>query len=134
MAHPWKKELIRSYIIWSEPLLFDGLLCSTKWTALHSAVNHWASPAAFQHHFFYRSIVHEGVPAPPPFLKQNFLNQPLDPACPLFKIIASQAIFSVPPPFKVFYTVPTTQWQPPPALIQPTNLPWFKQISEGWFY
>ena len=30
--------------------------------------------------------------------------------------------------------LPQTLTQPPPALIWPTNLPWFKQTSKGWFY
>ena len=33
-------------------------------------------------------------------------------------------LFSLPPPFKVFQTVPPTLMQPHPALIQHTNLPY----------
>ena len=66
----------------------------------------------------------------PRFLK----HPPFNPACPLshplrFKVFVSLPLFSSPPPFKVFQTVPS---QPPSALIQPpTNLLWFKQISKG---
>ena len=59
--------------------------------------------------------------------------QPLTQLVPLFKIV-STSLFSVTPTFKVFYRVPPTLTQPPAALIRPTNLPWFKQISKGWFY
>ena len=48
----------------------------------------------------------------------------LDPACPLFKIYISPPLFSVPPTFKVFQTIPLTLTQPPPAPIQHTNLPY----------
>ena len=43
-------------------------------------------------------------------------------ALPLFKIFVSPPLFSVPPSFKVFQTVPPTL-TPPRALIRPTNLP-----------
>ena len=33
-----------------------------------------------------------------------------------------------------YFTVPPTHTQPPPALIRPTNLLWFKQISKELFY
>ena len=64
----------------------------------------------------------------------SFLRHPtLDPACPLFKIFVCPPLFSVPPPFKVFLTVPSTLTQPSSVLIWPTNLSWFKQISKGQF-
>ena len=53
---------------------------------------------------------------------------------PYFKIFVSPPLFSVPPPFKVFQTVPPTFMQIPPPLIWPTNLSWFKQISKGQIY
>ena len=56
---------------------------------------------------------------------------PLEPDCNLFIFLP---LFSVPPTFKVFQTVSPTLMQPPTALIQPTNLSWFKQISKGQFY
>ena len=72
-----------------------------------------------------------GFPPPPPFSKQPLF----DPACPtLFKIFVSALLFSVAPPFKVFQTVPPTLTQPLTALIRPTNLPWFKQISKERLY
>ena len=74
-------------------------------------------------------IVPKGVPT-----TLLIRHPPLDPACPLFKIFVSPSIFSVPSPFKVFYTVSPNLMQPHPALIRPTNLPWFQQISKGWFY
>ena len=60
----------------------------------------------------------------------------LDPACPLpfLKFFLPLPSFLFHPPFKVFLTVPPTLTQFPPALIRPTNLPWFKQISKGRFY
>ena len=76
----------------------------------------------------YIGISRKGVPAPP-FLR----HPPLDPACPLFKISVSPPIFYVPPSFKVFSTVSSTLTQPPPAVIRPTNLSWFKQISKEQF-
>ena len=33
-----------------------------------------------------------------------------------------------------YFTVPPTHTQPPPALIRPTNLLWFKQILKELFY
>ena len=74
--------------------------------------------------------VRKGVSAPSLFLR----HPSLDPACPLFKIFVSPLIFSVPLLFKVFEIVSLTLTQPLPALIRPTNLPWFKQISKGRFY
>ena len=51
-------------------------------------------------------IVHKGVPAPPPLLL--FKAPTLWPSLsPLFKIFISPPLFSVPPPFKVFYSFPT---------------------------
>ena len=47
-----------------------------------------------------------------------------------FKILVSCPLFSVSPLFKVSPTLT----QPPPVLICPTNLSWFKQISKGLFY
>ena len=67
-------------------------------------------------------IVRKGVPIPPPPLTQ------VDP------LLKSLFPLSVPPPFKVFWTVPPTLKQPPTAQIRPTNLSWFKQISKGRFY
>ena len=57
---------------------------------------------------------------------RGFQSPPLGPSCPLslFKIFISPPLFSVPPHFKVFQTVPPTLTQPPPALIQHTNLPY----------
>ena len=52
---------------------------------------------------------------------------------PFFKIFVSPPLFFVPALFKVFYTVLPTLTQLPPALIRPTNSPWLKQISKGWF-
>ena len=49
---------------------------------------------------------------------------------PPFKILVSPPLFSVSPLFKVSPTLK----QPPPVLICPTNLSWFKQISKGLFY
>ena len=73
------------------------------------------------------AIVRKGSPAP-------LFKAPTPwPSLPLFKIFVCPPLFSVPSPFKAFYTVPTTLMQPPPALIQPTNLPWFKQIQKGNF-
>ena len=46
--------------------------------------------------------VHKGVPAP--FLRRP----PLDPACPPFKNFWFPSLFSIPPPFKEFKTVPPT--------------------------
>ena len=46
----------------------------------------------------YLAIVHKGVPAPSHPLTQL--------AFPLFKIFVSLPLFSVLPPFKVFWTVP----------------------------
>ena len=40
----------------------------------------------------------------------------------IIKIYASPPLFFVPSPFKVFQTVPSTPTQPPPTLIQLTNL------------
>ena len=51
---------------------------------------------------------------PPPFK----VSTPY-PACPLFKIVVFPPLFSVPPSFKVFQTVPPTLRRPPPALIRP---------------
>ena len=48
---------------------------------------------------------------------------------PLFKIFGSPSLFSVPPSFKVFQTVPptlATPFCPNPT----TNQPWFKKISK----
>ena len=59
---------------------------------------------------------------------------------PLFKIIVSSPIFSIPPPFKVFQTVPPPSPRRPPWFPNPTHQPSlhmineFKQISKGWFY
>ena len=68
---------------------------------------------------------------------------------PLFKILVSPPLFSIPLPFKVFQTVtgkkrgsphPHHADNPPPALIQYTNLPYtlinnrFQQISKSGFY
>ena len=66
------------------------------------------------------SIIRKGVPA------TLFLRHPtFDLAfSPLFKIFASPLLLFVPPPFKVFKTVPPTLPQPPPALIQYTNIPY----------
>ena len=47
---------------------------------------------------------------------------------PLFKILVSSTLYSIPPPFKVFQTVPPppppTFLQPPPASIRHTSLPY----------
>ena len=51
-------------------------------------------------------------PSPPPFK----VSTPY-PACPLFKIVVFPPLFTVPPSFKVFQTVPPTLRRPPPALI-----------------
>ena len=71
-----------------------------------------------------------GFQPPPSFSGTHHLTQ----LAPLFKIFVSPLIFSVPLLFKVFEIVSLTLTQPLPALIRPTNLPWFKQISKGWFY
>ena len=64
-------------------------------------------------------ILWKGVPVP-------FLRHPtLEPVCPFFKIFVSPPPhFSVPPPFKVFQTVPLTLTLLPLTLIQYTNLPY----------
>ena len=66
-------------------------------------------------------IGHKGVPA------HLIFNAPapwpsLPP--PLFKIFVSPPLFSIPPPFKVFQTVPSILTQPSPTLIQHTNFPY----------
>ena len=38
------------------------------------------------------------------------------------------------PLLRYFRQFPATLMQPLPALIRPTNLPWFKQISKGRFH
>ena len=84
-------------------------------------------PRIESHSGIFMYIVSKGVPATP-FLRHS----PLDSACPPhFRIFASPSFFSVPPRFKVFQIVPPTLTQPHPALIQPTNLPWFKQIPKS---
>ena len=65
---------------------------------------------------------------PPPLFKAPTPGPSLP---PLFKIFVSPPLFSAPPHFKVFHTVAPTLKQPPTALILPTNLSWFKQISKG---
>ena len=67
------------------------------------------------------SIVPKGVPAPP-FEGTHPLIQ-LAPL-PRFLKSVSPPLFSVPPDFKVFQTIPPTLTQPPPALIRHTNLPY----------
>ena len=65
-------------------------------------------------------IVRKGVPAPP-FLRCS----PLDAVChhPFLKSLFPLPSFLL-HPLKVFQSVPPTLTQPPPALIQPTNLPY----------
>ena len=76
-------------------------------------------------------IVCKGVPAPSPFLR----HPSLDPACPTFlKSLFPLPSFLFHPLLRCFRQF-SPPLQPPSALIQPpTNLPWLKQISEGWFY
>ena len=64
--------------------------------------------------------------APTPFLSL--------PPTHLFKFFVFPPLFSVPPPFKVFQTVPPTLTQIPPAVICSTNISWFKQIAKGQIY
>ena len=65
---------------------------------------------------FYESIVRKGFQLP--FFLRHLT---LDPACaPLFKIFVSPPLFSVPPAFKVFQTVPSTLTQPSPPCPNPT--------------
>ena len=68
--------------------------------------------------------------------KDNFLYTKTLPQLtpnPLFKLFVPPPLFSAPPSFKVFWTVPFTQTQPLPALVRPTNFPCLKQISKGHF-
>ena len=75
------------------------------------------------------AIVRKVVPASP------LLRHPLlDPGCPLFKIFVSPPLCSVPPTLRYFRQFPLTLKQIPLALIWPTNLSWFKQISKGQIY
>ena len=69
-------------------------------------------------------------------VSSSLRHSPLDPACPppFLKFLFSLPLCSVPPPFKVFQTVPPNLRQIPPALIRLTNLSWFKQISKGRIY
>ena len=60
----------------------------------------------------YSTIVYKGVPACPFLRHPNF-----NPAYPLFKIFVSHPFFSVPSPISYHPLM-----QPPPALIQHTNL------------
>ena len=64
----------------------------------------------------------------PPLLR----HPPLDPSYPQFlKFLFPLPSFLFHPLLMHLNTVPPTLMQPPPALIQPTNLPWFKKISKG---
>ena len=74
----------------------------------------------------FLSIVRKGVPGP--LFKAP---TPWSSLSPLFKILVSLSICSVPPSFKVFYRVPPTLATPSALIQPPTNLPWFKQISKG---
>ena len=69
-------------------------------------------------------------------VSSSLRHSPLDPACPppFLKFLFSLPLCSVPPPFKVFQTVPPNLRQIPPALIRLTNLSWFKQISKELTY
>ena len=83
---------------------------------------------SFTHMFIYIIIVCKGA------LARLFLRHlPLTQLAPYFKIIVSPPLCSVPFSFKVFQTVSPTLIQTPPALVLPTNLFWFKQISKGEF-
>ena len=72
--------------------------------------------------FFYYSNSWQGDTSP------SFLRHP-----PL-KIFVYLRLFSVPPAFKVLWTVFPTLKESPLVLIWSTNLPWFKQISRERFY
>ena len=68
-------------------------------------------------------------------LQPSFLRHPpLDSVYPHFlKSLFPSPLFCS-TPFQGILDSPTTLKEPPPALIQSTNLLWFKQISKGWFY
>ena len=74
----------------------------------------------------YQVIVSKGVLHPLPFLR----HPSFDPVCPHFlKPLFPFPLFC-PTPFQGILDSPTILKQPTPALIQPTKLPWFKQISK----
>ena len=76
------------------------------------------------------ALVRNGGSSPP------FFQAPTPwPSLPsLFKIFFSPPLFSVPPPLRYFRQFTPALTQPSTALIQPFNLPWFKQISKRQFY
>ena len=63
----------------------------------------------------FTCIVFKEVPAP------FFRHQPLDPVCPLLKSLLP--LFSIPPPFKVFQTVPPPPHRQPPSCPNPKKQP-----------
>ena len=115
--------------------VFLKLLCPNFIWIRHCHSTYYSNIATYHSNISQQhniAIVREGIPAPL-FLRHPLLAWPSLP--PLLKIFVSPPLFSVPPPFKVFQTVPPSLSQPSSALIQPpTNLPWFKQISKGLFY
>ena len=74
-------------------------------------------------------IVRKGVPVPP-FKAPT----PWPSLLPPFKNLCFPSPLFCSNPSKGILDSSTTLLLPPPALIWPTNLPWFKQISKGWFY
>ena len=77
-------------------------------------------------------IVRKGVPAP--LFKASTLWPSLPP--PLFlKSLFLHSSFLFHPLLRYFRQSSHPHIiKPPPSLIQPTNLPWFRQISKRWFY
>ena len=79
----------------------------------------------------------KGVPAPLPHFKVPTSSPKLP---PFLKIFVSRPLFFVPPPFKVFQTVPPPHPHTNPSCPNLTHQPSshiinvFKQISKGWFY
>ena len=82
-------------------------------------------------HFKPMFIVRKEVPALPPLFQAPTACPSLP---PLLNIFVSLPLFTVPPLFKVFQTVPPTLTQIPPTLIRPTNLSWFRYTSKGRIY
>ena len=90
-----------------------------------------SSNLSFSEFIQYPVIVRLGGPTPAPFLR----HPPLDPACPSFQNLCfpyplfCSNLFS-----GILDSFPHPLTQPPPAVIRPSKLPWFKQISKGRFY
>ena len=98
-------------------------------TKIQKCLDHSIQKTRFKFTWFFHTIVRKGVPAslfkaPTPW--SNF--------SPFLKSLFSFPFFLFHSLLKYFRQIPPPL-QPPSALIQPpTNYPWFKQISNGWFY